>query len=98
MSVHVTHGIYKSCMVCVIHSRPRVQTGWLVGLNCLFGFWLSLVIMEEEHFQALMEKIKKSRKEVEGNLSSSISELKKELTSGNDLSTRENLAKTCPKD
>ena len=68
-------------MVCVIHSRPRVQSGWLVDLNCLFGFWLSLVIMEEEQFRALMEEIKKSRKEVEGNLSSSISELKKELSS-----------------
>ena len=37
--------------------------------------------MEEKQFQALMEEIKKSRKQVEGNLSSSISELKKELTS-----------------
>jgi len=37
--------------------------------------------MEEEQFRALMEEIKKSRKEVEGNLSSSISELKKELSS-----------------
>ena len=43
--------------------------------------WLSSVIMEEKQFQALMEEIKKSRKQVEGNLSSSISELKKELTS-----------------
>ena len=37
--------------------------------------------MEDSQFQAIMDEIKKSQREVEGKLSSSISELKQEVTS-----------------
>jgi len=57
----------------LIHSRPRVQPGWLP--------FLVVEVMDQQQFRILMDEIKQSREEVK--------ELKREVNTIHERTTRE---------